>query len=105
MRLLLRFASFIALIAGVLVASVDAIQSVSASQPVLTPLASALAAVGGSAQTLVQSLEKPHADWALLDAVIAWSLRQPAFAFFLLIALVFWVVGYKRAPAAGRFSA
>jgi len=105
MRFLLRFASFMALVAGVLVASVDAIQSVSASQPVLTPLATALAAGGPSTQSLVQTLETPHANGAFLDPLVRWSLQQPAFAFFLLIALVLWMIGYKRPPVAGRFSA
>jgi hypothetical protein len=105
MRFLLRFASFLALVAGVLVASVDAIQSVSASQPVLTPVAAALAAGGSSTQSLVQSLERPHLNGAFLDPVIRWSLQQPAFAFFLLIALLLWMAGYKRPPVAGRFSA
>ncbi|OBZ96963.1 membrane protein [Pararhizobium polonicum] len=105
MRFLLRFASFLALVVAVLVASVDAIQSVSASQPVLTPLATVLAAGGPSAQSLVQALEAPHASGAFLDPVIRWSLQQPAFAFFLLIALLLWMIGYKRPPVAGRFSA
>lgn len=105
MRFLLRFASFLALVMGVLVASVDAIQSVSASQPVLTSLAVALAAGGGSTQSLVQSLERPHTNVAFLDPMIRWSLQQPAFAFLLLIALLLWVIAYKRPPAAGRFSA
>lgn len=105
MRFLLRFASFLALVIGVLVAAVDAIQSVSASQPVLTPLAAALAAGGASTQSIVQSLERPHANGPFLDPLIRWSLQQPAFAFFLLIALVLWVIAYKRPLAAGRFSA
>ncbi|CAN7252763.1 hypothetical protein [Rhizobium giardinii] len=105
MRFLLRFASFLALVAGVLVASVDAIQSVSASQPVLTPLSTALAAGGSSTQSLVEALERPHAGGAFWDPVIRWSLQQPAFAFFLLIALLLWMMGYKRPPVAGRFSA
>jgi len=105
MRFLLRFASFLALVMGVLVAAVDAIQSVSASQPVLTPLAAALAAGGASTQSIVQSLERPNANGAFLDPLIRWSLQQPAFAFFLLIALVLWVIAYKRPLAAGRFSA
>ncbi|WP_428427051.1 hypothetical protein [Pararhizobium sp.] len=105
MRFLLRFASFLALVMGVLVAAVDAIQSVSASQPVLTPLAAALAAGGASTQSIVQSLERPHANGAFFDPLIRWSLQQPAFAFFLLIALFLWVIAYKRPPAAGRFSA
>ena len=105
MRFLLRFASFLALVAGVLVASVDAIQSVSASQPVLTSLATALSAGGPSTQSLVEALERPHAGGAFWDPVIRWSLQQPAFAFFLLIALLLWMIGYKRTPVAGRFSA
>ncbi|MCV9962277.1 hypothetical protein OIU34_10245 [Pararhizobium sp. BT-229] len=105
MRFLLRFASFLALVVGVLVASVDAIQSVSASQPVLTPLATALAAGGSSTQSLVEALERPHANGAFLDPLIRWSLQQPAFAFFLLVALLLWMIGYKRPPVAGRFSA
>lgn len=105
MRFLLRFASFLALVLGVLVASVDAIQSVSASEPVLTPLVAALEAGGPSTQSLVQSLERSHGDGTLLDPLIRWALQQPAFAFFLIIALGLWMIGYKRAPAAGRFSA
>ncbi len=105
MRFLLRFASFLALVLGVLVASVDAIQSVSASQPVLTPLATALAAAGPSTTALVQSLERPHAGIAMFDPLIRWSLQQPAFAFLLLISLVLWMVAYRRPPVAGRFSA
>lgn len=105
MRFMLRFASFLALVAGVLVASVDAIQSVSASQPVLTPLATALAAGGPSTTALVQSLERPHAGIAMLDPLIRWSLQQPAFVFLFLIALMLWMIGYKRPPVAGRFSA
>jgi hypothetical protein len=105
MRFLLRFASFLALVMGVLVASVDAIQSVSASQPVLTSLAAALASGGDATLALVQSLERPHANGAFLDPVIRWLLQQPAFAFFLLIALLLWMIGYKRPHAAGRFSA
>jgi hypothetical protein len=105
MRFLLRFASFLALVAGVLVASVDAIQSVSASQPVLTSLATALSAGGPSTQSLVEALERPHAGGPFWDPAIRWSLQQPAFAFFLLIALLLWMIGYKRPPVAGRFSA
>jgi hypothetical protein len=105
MRFLLRFASFLALVAGVLVASVDAIQSVSASQPVLTPLSTALVTGGASTQALVEVLERPHANGAFWDPAIRWSLQQPAFAFFLLVALLLWMIGYKRPPVAGRFSA
>jgi hypothetical protein len=30
---------------------------------------------------------------------------QPAFAVFLVIALLLWMIGYKKPPVAGRFTA
>lgn len=105
MRFVLRLASFLALIAGVLVASVDAIQSVSASEPVLTPLATALAAGGPAVESWVETLERPQAAYGFFGPVIRWTLHQPAFGFFMLAALLLWIIGYKRPQPAGRFSA
>jgi len=39
------------------------------------------------------------------DLAMQWLLFQPAFAVFLVISLLLWVIAYKRQPAAGRFSA
>lgn len=103
MRFLLRLASFLVLVLGVLVAAVDAIQSVSASQPVLTPLATALMSGGASAQSFVESLERLRAG-GLTDTVVRWFLRQPAFAVFFVLALLLWMAGYRRKAIAGRFS-
>ncbi|MDQ0318536.1 hypothetical protein QO002_000674 [Pararhizobium capsulatum DSM 1112] len=105
MRFLLRFASFLSLIIGVLAASVDSIQSVSASQAVLTPLGSALSATGETGLALVQSLERPAGAAGLLQPVAHWVLMQPAFAVFLMLALLLWMIAYRRPPIAGRFSA
>jgi hypothetical protein len=105
MRFILRFASFLSLVVGTLVASVDSIQSVSASQVVLTPLGIAIAATGETGLALVQSLERPGGAAGIFQPVMRWVLMQPAFAFFMMISLLLWMVAYRRPPVAGRFSA
>ncbi|WP_275787735.1 hypothetical protein [Pararhizobium gei] len=105
MRLILRFASFLALIAGVLVASVDAIQSVSASGLVLTPLATALSAGGALTGSWLEMLERAPSNYTVFGPVIGWALRQPAFVIFMISALLLWMGGYRRPQPAGRFSA
>lgn len=105
MRFLLRVASFLALVLGVLAAAVDSIQSVSASQPVLTPLGSAVSASGDRGLALVQSLERPHGPAGMLQPVALWMLQQPAFAVFMVLALLLWMIAYRKPPVAGRFSA
>lgn len=105
MRFLLRFASFLSLVLGVLAASVDSIQSVSASQIVLTPLGGAVSATGETGLALVQSLERPGGAAGLFQPVARWVLLQPAFAVFLMLALLLWMLAYRKPPVAGRFSA
>ncbi|KQV44327.1 MULTISPECIES: hypothetical protein [unclassified Rhizobium] len=105
MRFLLRVASFLALVLGVLAAAVDSIQSVSASQPVLTPLGSAVSASGDRGLALVQSLERPGGPTGVLQPVALWMLQQPAFAVFIALALALWMIAYRKPPVAGRFSA
>ena len=105
MRFLLRVASFLALVLGVLAAAVDSIQSVSASQPVLTPLGSAVSASGDRGLALVQSLERSGGPAGVLQPVALWMLQQPAFAVFMALALALWMIAYRKPPVAGRFSA
>ncbi len=105
MRFLLKMLSFLMLIAGVLIASVDAIQSVSASEVVLTPLGGALASTGQEALDIVQSLERRQTEPALWDPAVRWLLGQPAFAVLLALSLILWMLAYRRPGAASRFSA
>ncbi|MQW85372.1 hypothetical protein [Sinorhizobium saheli] len=105
MRLLLRFASFLALVAAVLAGTVDSIQSVAASEPVMTSLGDGIAALGPEALNWVQSLQRTGAGPAVWLTVLHWLFMQPAFAVFLVIALVLWMAGYRKRPAAGRFAA
>jgi hypothetical protein len=105
MRLLLKFASLLALAAAVLAGTIDSIQSVAASEPVLTSLSDGIAALGPDALNWVQSLQRTDAGPAVWLTALHWLFQQPAFAVFLTIALLLWIAGYRKKPAAGRFAA
>ncbi|MDW9613284.1 hypothetical protein GOC09_20510 [Sinorhizobium meliloti] len=105
MRLLLRFASFLALMAAVFAGTIDSIQSVAASEPVITSLADGIAAIGSDQLNWVQSLQRTGAGPAMWLRALHWVLAQPAFAVFLAPALLLWMAGYRKKPAAGRFAA
>ncbi|MDX3929928.1 MAG: hypothetical protein QHC90_29585 [Shinella sp.] len=105
MRFLFRFASLLALVLAVMAGTIDAIQSVSASEPVLTPLAVAWSAASPSTLAIVADTIMNRLHPYLWNPTAMWILSQPAFAVFLALALVFWMIGYKRVPAAGRFAA
>lgn len=95
MRFLFKLASFLALIVAILAASVDAIQSVAASEPTLTSLQAGWSTLSpASFQATAQTLEQSLPSF-LYDTVFAWILSQPAFAVFAMIALLFWVFGYQ----------
>jgi hypothetical protein len=105
MRLFLRFASFLALTVAVFAGTIDSIQSVAASAPVMTPLANGIEVLGPEAAGWVQSLQRTDAGPAFWLTALHWLFKQPAFAVLLVLALIFWIAGYKKKPAAGRFAA
>ncbi|SIQ76515.1 hypothetical protein SAMN05880582_103264 [Rhizobium sp. RU20A] len=104
MRLIFRLASFFALVAAVLLATVDAVQSVSAGSTILVrfgdvvtgldpSLPGRLAAFPGS---LAGAFGEGGAN--LGRTVMQWLLDRPAAAVMLGLALVFWIIGYRRTP-------
>lgn len=105
MRGLLRLFSVFFLAAAVVAGTADTIQSFAADTPVLTPgltIVDFLApAAYGKAEGYVATLPQGVRLREALEQVIA----QPAFALFLALALIFWMLGYKRRKAAGRFAA
>ncbi|MDX1294432.1 MAG: hypothetical protein R3265_16570 [Hyphomonas sp.] len=105
MRFVARVLSLIFLVFAVLAGLVDAIQSVAASELVLTPLIEAWSA--GSPDTLdfVEGLVAEYLPGPAWDTGLAWVLAQPASAVFLAVSLLFYLAGYRRAKPAGRFSA
>ena len=105
MRFLFRVLSLLALCVGVVFGVVDSIASVSASQVIITPISEAwIDAHPGSLMALEELVETRlgNGAWLALRDV---ALPQPASAAFLLLALVFWMIGYKRPSPAGRFAA
>lgn len=104
-RFILRTISLLALIVAIMAGTIDAIQSVSASEPVLTPLAVAWSTASPDTIALVADSIMRNLHPYAWDPAAMWVLSQPAFAVLLAVSLFFWVIAYKRPPVAGRFTA
>lgn len=105
MRFLLRLASLVALAAAVIAGTIDSIQSVAASAVVMTPMAEAWQDLSPSTLSALQSSISYYIHPRFYAFVFQWLLLQPAFAVFLVLSLLLWMIGYKKAPVAGRFTA
>ena len=104
-RFILKLVSLVALVVAVMAGTIDAIQSVSASEPVLTPLAVAWSTASPETIALVADGIMRNLHPYAWDPAAMWVLSQPAFAVLLAVSLFFWVIAYKRPPVAGRFTA
>jgi hypothetical protein len=104
-RFFLHALSFLALAAAIIAGTVDSIQSVSASTPVLTSLGNAWLSLDPESLTLAEFNADAYISADIWRPYIAPLLAQPAFVVFLVLALSFWIVGYRRERFAGRFSA
>jgi len=100
-----RFLSFFAMVIAVVSGTIDSIQSVSASEVVMTPLGSAWSDASPATlqvtETTIAHFIHPEA-WRL---IAQWLLPQPAFAVFLILALLFWMIGYRRPKPVGHLAA
>jgi hypothetical protein len=104
-RFFFRMLSLLALAGAIMAATLDAIQSVAASQPVLTPLAVAWTDASPDTIAIVADTIMNRLHPKLWDPIALWILSQPASIVMLALALLFWMIGYKRRPFAGRFTA
>lgn len=105
MRFVARLLSLVFLVFAVLAGLVDAIQSVAAGKPVLSPLAQSWSS--SSPETLLQLEDLfihyfPAWVW---DSGVIWILMQPACVVLLAVSLLFYLAGYRRTRLAERFSA
>lgn len=105
MRFLFRLAAFAVLVVAVLAGTVDSIQSVSASKVVLTDAATAWSSASPATMDGARFLIERYIHPTVWDTGAIWLLAQPAFAVLLGLALLLWMIGYKRPPIAGRFTA
>lgn len=105
LRFVFRALSFLCLCLAVIVATVDSIESVSISQVAVTPLAATWAETSPATLVGAQSLVEAYAGKPVWQIISAWLLPQPAFAVLLLLALLLWMIGYRKPSPAGRFAA
>lgn len=104
-RFLFRLASLVALVVAVAAGTMDSIESVSSSEVVLTSLSTAWTELDGDRYLLLEDAARTHLPSWLWATIHNWVLPQPAFAAFLLLSLLFWMIGYKKPNPAGRFAA
>ncbi len=105
MRFLLRLASLVALAVAVIAGTIDSIQSVASSQVILTPMADAWQDVSPSTLSALQDSISYYVHPRFYAFIFQWLMLQPAFAVLLILALILWMIGYKKPPVAGRFTA
>jgi len=104
-RAIFHILSVMALLAAVLVGTIDSIQSVSASEVVLTSLGNAWLNLDPESLTLAELSADDYISADIWRPFVAPVLAQPACGVFLVLALIFWMIGYKRPSFAGRFAA
>lgn len=104
MRFLLNAFSLIALIVAVISAVVDMIKSVAASEIVLTPLGADWYALSADTLNVTQEVIQRHVHPYVWDPVVQWILLQPTWAVFVVLSLVFYIMGWRKPKPAGRFA-
>jgi hypothetical protein len=105
LRAVFHFLSSVALLAAIFVGTLDSIQSVSSSQVVLTSLGNAWLNLDPESLTLAELSANDYISADIWRPFVAPVLAQPACVVFLAMALIFWMIGYKKKQFAGRFSA
>ena len=105
MRFVIRFLSLISLVVAVVAATVDSIQSVSASRLVLTSFGDAWLDVSPTTLIFAESLVERNVHPLAWEHGLGWLLARPAFGVFLTLSLLLWMLAYRRQPAAGRLAA
>jgi hypothetical protein len=105
MRFLLRFFSLVSLAVATIAGTIDSIRSVAESTVAMTSLGDAWKSLSPLTLEKLQSLVSAENGGRIFNPAVEWILIQPAFAVFLAVALLLWIMAYRRVPAAGRFAA
>lgn len=101
-RFFFRFLAVISLAVAVILAVVDATRSIAASDLVLTPLGTSWFAVSPETLNLAQAMVQRYVFPALWDPVIVTILTLPGFVVFLVLALLFFMIGRRPSRRLGR---
>lgn len=102
---LFHFLSLLCLIAAIMAGTLDSIESVSSSSVVVTSLGNHWQNLDVVSLTLAEEAVRSYIHRDAWAWIVIPLLSQPAFVVFLVLALLFWMIGYRRPRFAGRFSA
>lgn len=105
MRAIFRILSFFVLVAAVVVGVFDCVQSFAAGSIVLTPLRITLATLNTATAEVVENFLTGLFEAIQWTTTMSWLFGQPAVINLLALSFLFWAVGYKKRPLAGRFAA
>jgi hypothetical protein len=100
-----HFLSLVALAAAIFAGTLDSIQFVSSSDLAMMSLGNAWLNLDPESLTLAEIAANDYISADIWRPFVAPLLAQPASAVFLVLALLFWMIGYRKRPFAGRFSA
>ncbi|MCJ8517889.1 putative membrane protein [Pseudorhizobium tarimense] len=104
-RTFLHFLSLLCLLLAIMAGTLDSIESVSSSSVVMTSLGNHWQNLDVVSLTLAEEAVRNYIHPDVWRWAVAPLLAQPAFAVFLVLSLLFWMMGYRRPRFAGRFSA
>jgi predicted membrane protein len=104
-RTFFHLLSLLCLIAAIMTGTLDSIESVSSNAVVVTSLGNHWQNVDVVSLALAEQAVGNYIHPDLWRWALAPLLAQPAFAIFLALSLLFWMIGYRRPRFAGRFSA
>lgn len=104
-RFFIRFLAVVSLAVAVILAVIDATRSIAAADLVLTPLGSSWFAASPATLNLAQAVVQRYVFPALWDPVVVSILNLPGFAVFLVLALLFHMIGRRPARRSGRVRA
>jgi hypothetical protein len=96
LKTLFRLVSALFLIAAVASGTIDSILSVASSSVVMTSLGNAWLGLDPESLTLAEFNADSYIGVDIWRPYVAPVLAQPAFAVFLVLALIFWIIGYRK---------
>ncbi|MGF9565280.1 hypothetical protein [Neorhizobium sp. JUb45] len=105
MSLVFHFLSLIALAAAIGSGTLDSIQSVATSSVALASLGDLWIAVSPGTLVAAEDAVERYIHPEAWQQGASFLLAQPACAVFLVLALILWIIGYRRPKPFGRFAA
>jgi hypothetical protein len=101
LRTLFHMVAVVFLLAAVAAGTVDSILSVASSSVVMTSLGNAWLGLDPESLTLAEFNADSYIGVDMWRPYVAPVLAQPAFAVFLVLSLVFWIIGYRKPAELG----